>query len=261
MTGTQKKEVGERQFLYQQQILEDNYTYLLSWDNNALVVDPGEADSILDLLEKEGLTLVNILITHYHDDHTGGVNTLTKQTKCHVIGPEDNRVPKLEQSVDEGEELLFGPFSITVLSTPGHTKPHIAYYFSEQKILFSGDLLFAGGCGRCFEGTPQEMWASLEKILVLPDDTLLYCGHEYTVQNLEFALSLEPDNSAVKARLEKARELRSAGQPTIPSTLGEEKATNPFFRVRSHDFQKALGLTDSHPASVFAHIRSLKDNF
>lgn len=261
MTFIEKKEVGEGQFLYQIKTLNDNYTYLLTWDNKALIVDPGEAGPVLDLLEKEELDLVNILITHYHEDHTGGVETLMKKEGCHVIGPDDSRVPKLEQSVDEGEELLFGPFQIKVLSTPGHTKPHIVYFFPQLMILFSGDLLFAGGCGRCFEGTPQEMWNSLEKVLALPDETLIYCGHEYTIKNLEFALSLEPNNQAIQERLEKAKELQAQGKPTVPTTLAEEKETNPFLRVKSQDFQKALGIEDSDPTSIFAHIRKLKDAF
>ncbi|MCB1109930.1 MAG: hydroxyacylglutathione hydrolase [Chlamydiia bacterium] len=259
MTFIEKKEIGDGQFLYQLQILSDNYTYVLTWDQNALVVDPGEADPILDLLEKEQLNLVNILVTHYHDDHTGGIEALTKKTECHVIGPDDSRVPKLEQSVAEGEELVIGPFQIEVFSTPGHTKPHLVYFFRALHLLFSGDLLFTGGCGRLFEGTPQEMWNSLEKVLALPDDTLVYCGHEYTVKNLEFALSVDPDNEALKKRLEEAKKRRSEGKSTVPSTLAEEKVTNPFLRVKSQEFQKALGLSDTDPALTFAHIRQLKD--
>ena len=261
MTVIEKKEVAEGQYLYQLQILEDNYTYLLTWDKNALVVDPGEAEPILDLLDKEDLKLINILVTHYHDDHTGGIETLTKKTACHVIGPDDNRVPKLEQSVDEGEELMFGPFAIKVFSTPGHTKPHIVYFFRELHLLFSGDLIFAGGCGKLFEGTPQEMWNSLEKILALPDDTMIYCGHEYTVKNLEFAVSLEPNNEKLQKRLEEAKKQQAEGNPTVPSTLAEEKETNPFLRVKTEALQKALGITDTDPAFLFAHIRKLKDEF
>ncbi|MCB1107442.1 MAG: hydroxyacylglutathione hydrolase [Chlamydiia bacterium] len=257
MTIVDKKKIGEGQTLYQLRILEDNYTYLLSWDQKALVVDPGEEEPITKLLETEKLTLINILVTHHHVDHTGGIEALTKKYGCHVIGPDDNRIPKLEQSVAEGEELLFGPFKIEVYSTPGHTKPHVIYFFPDLHLLFSGDLLFGGGCGRLFEGTPQEMYSSLEKVLALPDDTMIYCGHEYTVKNLEFAASLEPNNPAIQKRLEEAKRCVSEGKSTVPSTLREEKETNPFLRVDTQALQKAAGVSD--PISLFAHIRTLKD--
>ncbi len=253
---TEKKSLGENQHLYQLRVLEDNYTYIISWDQDALVVDPGEGEPVEKLLEDEKLTLKNILITHYHADHTGGVELLKKKTECHVIGPEDERIPGLDQPVAGGEELLFGPFSIEVFSTPGHTKPHLIYYFRDLHLLFTGDLLFTGGCGRLFEGTPEEMWNSLEKVLALPDDTAIYCGHEYTVANLEFAVSVEPDNAALQKRLEEAK----SGKVLVPSTLAEEKATNPFLRVQEESLQKAVGMVGQAPAAVFAHIRALKDN-
>lgn len=261
MNNVEKKEIGSGQYLYIIKILEDNYAYVLSWDNQALVVDPGEAEPILTLLENEGLTLINILVTHYHDDHTGGVQTLKKKTGCHVIGPDDERIPQLEQTVGEGEELLFGPFDIEVFSTPGHTKFHVIYFFRDLHLLFSGDTLFGGGCGRLTEGTPQEMWNSLEKISGLPDNTEIYCGHEYTVKNLEFALSIEPNNQQVKQRLEEAKKLQSEGKSTVPSVLAIEKQTNPFLRVGTRALQEALGLKETDPSSLFAHIRELKDKF
>ena len=256
-----KKNLGDGRVLYQVKILEDNYAYVLSWDQEALVVDPGEGAPIYTLLEEEELSLKNILITHYHDDHTAGNEFLKKKTGCHIIGPNDERIPELEQSIDDGEELLFGPFSIEVLSTPGHTKPHVVYFFRDLHLLFSGDLLFAGGCGRLFEGTPQEMWRSLEKVMALPDDTEIYCGHEYTLKNLEFALSIEPNNSDVKARLEEVKKLNLEGKPTVPSTLAIEKKTNPFLRVKSTTLQEDLGVSDTDPATLFSHIRELKDKF
>ncbi len=261
MTHIIKKELGEGRALYQIKILEDNYTYVLSWDQNALVVDPGEGKPVYTLLEEKGLTLKNILITHYHYDHTGGIESLKRKTGCHIIGPDDERVPELDQSVDEGEELLFGSFSIEVLSTPGHTNPHVVYFFRELHLLFSGDLLYAGGCGRLFEGSASEMWGSLEKVMNLPDDTEIYCGHEYTLNNLEFAHSIEPSNPEVKARLEEVKNLTSEGKSTIPSTLAVEKETNPFLRVKSAALQKALGVSDTDPATFFSQIRELKDKF
>jgi len=261
MTIIETHQIGEGQTLYKLQILEDNYTYILTWDNNALAVDPGDAAPILELLEKENLKLINILITHHHSDHTGGVETLVKKTECHVIGPDDDRIPVLEQSVDEEEELVFGPFEIKVLSTPGHTQPHVNYYFPPQKILFTGDLIFAGGCGKVFEGTFQEMWSSIEKVLRLPDDTMIYCGHEYTEKNLEFARSVEPNNQALIKRLAMVKKLRQEGKSTIPTSLKGEKETNPFLRVTNPDLQQALDASDSDPATIFEHLRHLKDKF
>ncbi|MDN3509668.1 MAG: hydroxyacylglutathione hydrolase [Candidatus Neptunochlamydia sp.] len=216
MNLVSKKDLGEGRVLYQIKILEDNYTYVLAWGHEVFVVDPGGGKPVLALLDEKELTLRNILINHYHQDHTGGNEFLEKKTECLVIGPDDERVPKLEQSVDDGEELIFGPFSIDVLSTPGHTKPHVVYFFRDLHLLFSGDLLFSADCGCLFEGTPQEMWHSLEKVLALPDGIEIYCGHEYTLENLQFALSIEPNNEAVKHRLEEVKNLIAEGRPTIP---------------------------------------------
>ena len=261
MTIIEKRDLGEGRALYQIKILEDNYTYVLSWDHEAFVVDPGEGKPVLTLLNEEELKLQNILITHYHEDHTGGNEFLVKKTGAHVIGPDDQRVPALEQTVADKEELIFGPFSIEVLSTPGHTKPHIVYFFRDLHLLFSGDLLFAGGCGKLFEGTPAEMWHSLEKVMALPDDTQIYCGHEYTLKNLQFALTIEPHNEAVKKRLEEVKTCVGEGRPTVPSTLAVEKETNPFLRVKDPALQKALGTQEKDPVAIFAQIRALKDNF
>ncbi|MCB1072925.1 MAG: hydroxyacylglutathione hydrolase [Chlamydiales bacterium] len=259
MSLVSKKDLGEGRSLYQIKILEDNYTYVLAWDHEAFVVDPGDGKPVLALIEEKGLTLRNILITHYHQDHTGGNEFLQKKTECLVIGPDDERVPGLQQTIADKEELIFGPFLIEVLSTPGHTKPHVVYFFRDLHLLFSGDLLFSGGCGRLFEGTPQEMWHSLEKILALPDDTQIYCGHEYTLKNLEFALSIEPNNEDVKRRLEEVKKLIAEGKPTIPSTLAVEKKTNPFLRVSDPNLQQALKISDTDPLTVFTHIRKLRD--
>jgi hydroxyacylglutathione hydrolase len=259
MSIIEKKDLGEGRALFQMKVLEDNYTYILSWDHEAFVVDPGEGKSVYALLSEEKLKLQNILITHYHEDHTGGIDYLVKKTEAHVIGPDDPRIPGLEQTVADKEELIFGPFSIEVLATPGHTKPHIVYFFRDLHLLFSGDLLFAGGCGRLFEGTPAEMWHSLEKVIALPDDTLIYCGHEYTLNNLQFALSIEPHNQAVQKRLEEAQASVAEGRPTVPTTLALEKATNPFLRVQDPPLQKALGTKERDPAAIFAQIRTLKD--
>lgn len=262
MDSVEKKEIvkGE-QYLYIVPALKDNYIYLLTWEDHALAVDPGDGKRVLSVLEKERLKLTNILITHYHRDHTGGNDFLIKKTQCRIIGPEDDRVPELEQSVDDGEELIFGPFNIEVIATPGHTKPHVVYFFRDLHLLFAGDLLFGSGCGRLLEGSPEEMWASLKKILLLPDTTDVFFGHEYTLKNLEFAHHIEPNNTDIAKRLEKVRKLRSEGKTTVPTTLAIERKTNPFLRVDTKEMKEAVTMSHADASEVFAYLRSLKDNW
>lgn len=262
MDNVEKRQIGEGgQYLYIVPAMEDNYIYLLSWEKNALVVDPGDGKKVLALLEEEGLALTNILITHHHADHTGGNDYLKKKTECAVIGPEDDRVPCLEQSVAGGEELLFGPFIIEVIATPGHTKPHVVYFFRDLNLLFGGDLLFGAGCGKLLEGTPQEMWSSLTAVLKLPEETDIFFVHEYTQKNLEFAHHIEPKNEAVTKRLEEVRKLRSEGKPTVPTTLALEKKTNPFLRADTAEMKEAVAMPDASGLEVFTHLRKLKDNW
>jgi len=252
---------SEEQSLYIIPVLEDNYVYVLAWESSALVVDPGEGKKVLSFLEKENLKLTNILCTHYHQDHTAGNEYLKRKTHCHVIGPEDDRIPGLEQSVADGEELLFGPFTIEVLSTPGHTRPHIVFFFQNTKLLFCGDLLFGGGCGRLFEGTPDEMWESLQKITTLPDETQIFFGHEYTLSNLEFAHHIEPNNAAVQKRLEEVTKMKDEGKFTTPTTLKTEKETNPYLRCDTQEVKDAVAMSTASPVEVFTHLRSLKDQW
>lgn len=260
MDSIEKKRLGEGgQSLFIIPALEDNYMYLLVWDQNVIAVDPADGKKTLDILESENLQLTNILITHHHEDHTGGNEFLKKKTECHIIGPEDERIPELGQSVAGGEELLFGPFIIEVIATPGHTKPHVVYFFRDLNLLFSGDLLFGAGCGRLFEGNPQEMWSSLEKVLKLPDETNVYFGHEYTLKNLEFAHHIEPNNQDVAERLKQVRLLRDEGKSTVPTTLALEKKTNPFLRADLSAMKEALGMPNADTIEVFAHLRGLKD--
>jgi len=262
MGNVEKRQIGEGgQYIYIVPALEDNYIYLLSWEKNALAVDPGDGKKTLGVLEEANLKLTNILITHHHEDHTGGNDYLVKKTECHVIGPEDDRVPKLEQSVDDGEELLFDPFTIDVIATPGHTKPHVVYFFRDLNLLFGGDLLFGAGCGRLLEGTPQEMWQSLEKIQHLPDETEIFFGHEYTLKNLEFAHHIEPKNPDVAKRLEQVHRLRDEGKSTVPTTLAIEKKTNPFLRANTREMKEAVAMSDASGLEVFTHLRHLKDNW
>src|SRR3990167_548436 len=241
----------EDRYLIQIPALEDNFIYLLIWNSHALVIDKGDEKKVLSILAKEHFQLKAILVTHYHKDHIGGNEALKRKTECDIIGPVDERIEGLDQSVDDGEELLFGPFTIEVLSTPGHTNPHVVYFFRDLHLLFSGDLLFGGGCGRIIEGTPVEMWRSLEKVMALPNDTLVYSGHDYTEKNLEFAHKLEPDNFDIRLRLEKIIACRKEGILQPHSTLEEEKKTNPFLRVHIQRIKNAVDLPNGSPLEVF----------
>ena len=248
----------------------DNYIYLVS-DSDlglAMVVDPGDADVVLRVLKERDLFLSLILNTHHHKDHVGGSEKLAKEYGAPIIGPakEKSRIENLSRGVGDKDLVTFSTLRGQVIETHGHTSGHIAFYFPEIKALFCGDTLFSLGCGRLFEGTPVQMWASLSALRGLPDDTLVYCGHEYTEANAKFALAVDKDNAALKARAAEATEQRKQGKPTVPARLGVEKQANPFLRVDNPDFQKALmkkGLAagDSDPAAIFGALRTAKDRF
>lgn len=247
-------------------LLFDNYAYLLVWDSEAAVVDPGEAFPILKILEDRGLKLTTILNTHYHSDHVGGNEELKQQTGCQVIGPDDTRVPGLDRAVGNGDSMTFGSSTVEVIATPGHTRSDVCYYMrpcldDKHGAVWTGDTLFIGGCGRLYEGSPELMWESLLKLATLPPDTLVYPGHEYVIENFEFALTIEPENQTVRERLSDIREIRKAGRPTVPSTIREERLTNPFLRAAGPEMGVAIGMPHASAVEVFTELRKRKNEF
>ncbi len=246
-------------------VLNDNYVYLIHDPQTGAtgVVDPAVVDPVVAQLDTEGWRLSHILNTHHHGDHVGGNLELKRKTGCTIVGPRADaaRIPGIDVAVGEGDSYRFGGFEAKVFDVPGHTRGHIAYWFPDAAALFCGDTLFALGCGRLFEGTPAQMWASLSKLAALPDDTRVYCAHEYTAANARFALTVEPGNAALKARAEAIAKRRAQGLPTVPSTLAEERATNPFLRPDSPDLRRTLHLEGADAVAVFAETRARKDRF
>lgn len=245
------------------QALRDNFVYFLREpDSGAVaVVDPSEHEPVLAAAEKWGWKITHILNTHHHPDHTGGNLAIKDATGCTIVGPgpDRDRIPGIDVEVDEGDTYTLGDQVAKVFFIPGHTRGHIAFWFEESKALFSGDTLFLMGCGRTFEGTPEQMWNSLLKLRALPDDTRVYCGHEYTLANAKFAVTVDPENEALRERLAKVEKVREAGEFTVPGTLAEERATNPFLRADDPGVAAAVDLAGADPAAVFAEVRGRKD--
>lgn len=246
--------------------LRDNYAFLLhSTDNRCTaVIDAPEAAPIAAALEARGWDLTDIWITHHHDDHIGGVEGLRQRyDNLRVIGAaaDAHRLPSLDKALTLEEPFDFYGYSVDTLDVPGHTLGHIAFHVPAANAAFTADSLMALGCGRLFEGTPAQMHESLSKMAALPSDTIVYSGHEYTAANARFALTIEPDNPDLISRVAAVTAARAAGRPTVPSTLAEELATNPFLRAHLPAVAEGLGMAGAAPVDVFAHIRAKKDAF
>ncbi len=230
---------------------EDNYIYLLTdtETGTTAIVDPGDATPVQHVLDERGLTLDYILNTHHHGDHTGGNQALKKRYGCTIIGPaaDKHRIPGIDHGTKESDIVSIGDSKTKILETHGHTMGHICFWFQDDRALFCGDTLFSMSTGRLFEGTPEDMWASLTKISALPDDTMIYCAHEYTEENGEFCLTVEPNNEDLKARMDEVRQLRAQDKPTLPVSLATEKKTNAMLRAGS--------------ATRYAAIRKMKDDW
>jgi hydroxyacylglutathione hydrolase len=245
----------------------DNYLWMISQDGCAIIVDPGDAEPVIDALKQYNLKLECILVTHHHSDHIGGIQSLVQKTGAQVIAPNHPSIPKPYQVAKDNDQLMVLGNEIQVITVPGHTLTHLAYFLPNTEkgpILFCGDTLFSGGCGRMFEGDPDGFWTSLERLTRLPPQTLVCCAHEYTMSNLKFALAVEPTNQALQEYTELCKSLRAKNLPTLPSSIGKENAINPFLRVRQKEvIQSAQKLNpNAHTeGQVFATLRSWKNDF
>lgn len=251
--------------------LADNYAYLLidPGSGDAAVVDCAEAAPVLRETERHSARLIAVLATHHHYDHVGGNRDLLEATpSLRVFGSADDaaRIPGITDRLNDGETIRLAGLSARVILIPAHTSGHVAYHFPTERAVFTGDTLFVAGCGRLFEGDAAQMMRSLGKLSSLPDDTGVYCGHEYTEKNLRFAATLEPNNPRLREKLARVQDERRAGKPTVPSTIAEEKATNPFLRTGSPELAASVrrlvpNLPENDPVALFAAVRTLKDNY
>ncbi len=245
-------------------VLSDNYSYLLrdTESGRTAVVDPPETGPIEAALKAGGLGIDWIVITHHHMDHIAAVPALKEKYGCEAVGPatEARRIPGMDLLVRDGDRFRLGAAEAQVIDTPGHTSGHISYWFEDDRALFCADTLFALGCGRVFEGTMEQMWSSLARLRALPDEATVHCGHEYTLSNAHFAVTVDPDNDDLIERVAEIERRRREGRPTVPSNLGVEKRTNPFLRPDDPAIRACLGLPDASDAEVFAELRMRKDN-
>jgi len=246
-------------------VLTDNYIYLLHEHASGMTaaVDPAEAAPVLGVLESCGWTLTHILNTHHHGDHVGGNRALKEATGCRIFGWSEapELIPGIDEHVGEGDAIQLGHHRCEVLAVPGHTRHHIAFWFAGARALFCGDTLFAMGCGRLLGGSAEQLWTSLDRLRQFPGDTRVFCTHEYTQNNARFALTVDPDNENLKARMREVEAARAGGRATIPFLLREEWATNPFLRPENPEIRAQLGLSEESDLEVFAELRRRKDNF
>ncbi len=245
--------------------LQDNFGVLLHdpATGSTAAIDAPQSEPIETALKSTGWTLTDILVTHHHADHTGGIADLKQRHRCRVVAPaaEAARIPLVDATVREGDSVNVGQLAGRVIDTPGHTAGHIAYWFKDDHLAFVGDTLFSIGCGRVIEGTPQMMWDSLKKLRDLPGETLIFCGHEYTQSNIRFAQTIEPDNPALVARAAEAAQQIAKRQPTVPTRVDAERAANPFLRADLPEVAAAVGMAGRPAAEVFAEIRARKNKF
>jgi hydroxyacylglutathione hydrolase len=246
--------------------LGDNYIYLCRYhQSNAFVVDPGDAGAVFNALEKHSLNLTHVLATHHHFDHVSGVKDLKRKTNCEIFGSDKNKISIIDQVVDDHGVIAVCGTHIKVITTPGHTRGCVCYYVQPTKnhtgVLFTGDTLFIGGCGRPIECDASTLWDSLQKLAARPGDTLVYPGHDYTEENYEFALTIEPGNTLVKKALQAVKEWQRQGKPTVPSNIGHERATNVFLRADDPEIKSVLGMETATPAEVFTQLRLRKNAF
>ncbi|MCY4336269.1 MAG: hydroxyacylglutathione hydrolase [Litoreibacter sp.] len=239
----------------------DNYGVLVHDPTSRATtcVDAGDAGAVLEAVAETGWSLSELWITHHHWDHVDGLAEVKAKTGCTVTGPDG--VKGVDRAVAGGEMFDFADSEVTLIHTPGHTLDMLNYYIADEKIVFTGDTLFVMGCGRLFEGDGPMMWESMKKLMALPPDTTIYCAHEYTLANAEFTLSVDPENQALKAQVDRVRSLRDAGKPTVPTDLATELATNPFLRAGDANIRAQLGMEQASDAEVFTEIRFRKDNF
>ena len=252
--------------IHQFMCLDDNFGVLIHDPQTGATasLDAPEAGPILAALEQKGWTLTDILVTHHHNDHIGGIPALREKfPQARIVGPapDRERVPGADLYVGEGDHIKVGALEANIIETPGHTRGHIVYFFPQDKMLFAGDTLFALGCGRAFEAPGEVLYDSVAKLAALPDDTKLYCGHEYTLSNGKFALSVDAGNAALQARMSEVTALREQKRPTLPSVLSVEKATNPFMRTGDAAIRAHLGMEKASDAAVFAELRERKNKF
>ena len=246
-------------------VLKDNYVYLAHEPETGetAVVDPAQARPVLDAAKRKGWEITHILNTHHHGDHTGGNHEVQAATGAPIVGPsyDAGRIPGIQVELQEGDTYSVGNAMAKIFHTPGHTTGHIVFAFTDANVLFSGDALFALGCGRLFEGDAAQMWDSLQKLRDLPDTTRIYCGHEYTRTNARCALTVDPNNDKLVEYARIIDSLRDADQPTIPAQMGMERATNPFLRADDPALAEAMGMTGARPVDVFAAVREKRNRF